>query len=77
MYPKINIDYCKGCNLCIEVCPKKVFEKGKDISERGYYTAIVKFKEQCTNFRLPGGSKPLCEICWLTCPDHAIEFKED
>ncbi|HEU12652.1 MAG: 4Fe-4S dicluster domain-containing protein [Thermoplasmata archaeon] len=77
MYPTINTDYCKGCNLCVEVCPKKVFETGRNITHRGYYAAVVSFKEQCTNFKIPNGGKPLCEICWLTCPEHAIEFKGD
>ncbi|MBD6955836.1 MAG: 4Fe-4S dicluster domain-containing protein [Thermoplasmata archaeon] len=77
MYPTINTDYCKGCNLCVEVCPKRVFETGRNITHRGYYAAVVSFKEQCTNFKIPNGGKPLCEICWLTCPEHAIEFKGD
>jgi len=77
MYPIINEDYCKGCNLCIEVCPKKVFEKSNRISPRGYIVAEVKYKERCTNINLKGNAKPLCEICWLTCPEHAIEFKGD
>ncbi|MGC8585418.1 MAG: 4Fe-4S dicluster domain-containing protein [Thermoplasmata archaeon] len=74
MYPTINTDYCKGCNLCVEVCPKTVFTVGKNLSQRGYFNPVVEYREKCTNFRLQKGQKILCEICWLTCPEHAIEF---
>ncbi|TET90989.1 MAG: hypothetical protein E3J35_04450 [Methanomassiliicoccales archaeon] len=31
----ITKEYCKGCQICIEVCPKKVYSEGSEISEKG------------------------------------------
>lgn len=75
MFPVINTDYCKGCNLCVEVCPKAVFVQGKNITPRGYFSPIVAYKERCTDYNLKKGDRILCEICWLTCPEHAIEYE--
>jgi pyruvate ferredoxin oxidoreductase delta subunit len=27
---KINYDYCKGCLICMSVCPFKAIEKGEE-----------------------------------------------
>lgn len=75
MIPTINVSYCKGCNLCIEVCPKKVFDLGTKISDAGFYYPTLARLENCTNYKLGKKDRILCEICWLTCPEHAIEYE--
>ena len=53
---KIDLSWCKACNLCIALCPKQVFEPdrdGKPVQAR---------PENCTQ----------CTICWVHCPDFAI-----
>lgn len=56
---------CKGCNICISVCPKKVFSKSK--VRNNYGTAM------------PAASKPknciLCRMCERMCPDGAINVE--
>ncbi|MDY6964536.1 MAG: ferredoxin family protein [Halobacteriota archaeon] len=71
---KINKDYCKGCNLCVDICPRKVYSEGEDISDRGYRPPIVGNVEECTDFkRIKAGKEPKCNLCTLSCPDQAIQ----
>jgi 2-oxoglutarate ferredoxin oxidoreductase subunit delta len=52
----INYNWCKGCTICIEFCPKEVY----DISALGQ--PIPTRIEACTR----------CMICVQRCPDFAI-----
>ncbi len=58
-----NIDRCKGCELCINMCPRKCIDMGDIINSNGYYTAVFSRPQDCTG----------CAICAETCPDTAIE----
>ena len=65
---KITIDRekCKGCQLCISVCPKQCIAASKGLNEKGYYPAEftqAEGEECCT----------ACTLCALICPDIAIE----
>lgn len=62
---KIVIDekLCKGCKLCIEVCPKKLIEVSSKLNINSYYPA--KFKED--------GECNACTLCAIVCPEVAIE----
>ena len=42
---KINEAWCKGCEICVDVCPKDVLEM-KD------FVAVVKDIDQCTYCQL-------------------------
>ncbi|UCE44813.1 MAG: ferredoxin family protein [Methanobacteriota archaeon] len=72
MKPEIGLAYCKGCNICIYMCPKKCYSKGADISERGYFAAVVSDPENCFNH--DRSDKLICELCILSCPDQAISW---
>ena len=52
--------WCKACGICVELCPKKVFDTDRD----GY--PVVARGLDCTQ----------CSICWIHCPDFAITSKE-
>lgn len=56
----INKNLCKECQICVRVCPKKVF----GVDERGI--VFVKSEELCVG----------CNICENLCPDFAIEVKK-
>ena len=59
----INEDRCKGCELCIQVCPKDLIHSATHFSARGYRPAILVDPEgQCTG----------CLLCSTICPDVAI-----
>jgi 2-oxoglutarate ferredoxin oxidoreductase subunit delta len=66
---KIIIDkaWCKGCKLCISVCPKDVFVLGKNRSDRGYIMPEAAASERCIN----------CKQCEYICPDFCITVEPD
>lgn len=55
--------YCKGCGLCVSVCPKRIIELDPDkLTAKGYHPARLTDESQCT----------ACTNCALICPDVAI-----
>ena len=74
MIPKIDPNYCKGCDLCSKVCPRNVYEKGEEPSANGYLVPKVARPEACLNHMK---DRLACEKCVMTCPDRAIEIVEE
>ncbi|UCE80975.1 MAG: ferredoxin family protein [Methanobacteriota archaeon] len=75
MRPEINLKHCKACDICVYMCPNDCFSRGVDISDRGYFAAVVSAPEKCFNH---GRTKKLiCELCVLSCPDQAISWKDE
>jgi 2-oxoglutarate ferredoxin oxidoreductase subunit delta len=65
MSGKIVIDKerCKGCQLCISVCPKKLIMLSEGFNEMGYHFVVFDGSEECTG----------CTLCGRICPDMALE----
>lgn len=68
-YPKtsyivIDEEKCKGCHLCIAVCPNGVIGQASHINRMGYIPATVirEKAEECTG----------CTVCAIMCPDTII-----
>lgn len=57
----IDIEACKGCELCISECPTNTIEMSKNVNSKGYYYAS-KVNEDCI----------ACNNCALVCPDACI-----
>jgi 2-oxoglutarate ferredoxin oxidoreductase subunit delta len=57
----INIERCKGCEVCIASCPFAVIAMSKEVNSKGYHFAI-KVNNDCTG----------CMNCALVCPDGVI-----
>ncbi len=55
--------HCKGCELCVKVCPMEILSMSKDITVRGYFYARMHDPSRCIG----------CRICAISCPDAAIE----
>lgn len=69
---------CKGCNLCLKVCPYRIFKEGTKPNERGIVVPVLDRPERCANCRLRHlYGRTLCGVCQLTCPDQAIRWEEE
>ncbi len=66
---KITVDKacCKGCNICLTACPKKIFVKSKNRNNYGTSMPGIEGAENCI----------LCRMCERLCPDGAIDVSED
>lgn len=64
---RVDDKYCKGCFLCIHVCPKKVFSRGDKRSRAGYPMPQVTNLDGCIS----------CMLCEMTCPDMALTVVEE
>jgi len=53
---------CKGCGLCVTVCPKKLLKVGAKINRSGYPVAEIDDMGSCTG----------CAFCAEMCPDLVI-----
>ena len=56
---QLDLELCKACGVCIELCPDKVFDRDK----LGY--PVLARPEDCSQ----------CLLCELHCPDFAIEVR--
>jgi len=45
--PIFREERCKGCGLCIVVCPKKIIEIGPHFNSRGYHPAVCIDEKLC------------------------------
>ncbi|MBM2815675.1 MAG: 2-oxoglutarate ferredoxin oxidoreductase subunit delta [Ignavibacteria bacterium] len=57
----IDIDRCKGCELCIEACPEETLGLAEIINKKGYRYAIT-INGTCTG----------CVNCAIVCPEGII-----
>ena len=62
----LNIEYCKECGYCEEVCGVGIFGPADFFNEKGYRPEEVKNSNWCVG----------CFKCFFACPDFAIDVKE-
>jgi 2-oxoglutarate ferredoxin oxidoreductase subunit delta len=64
---EVNDLFCKGCELCINVCPQHVLEIDMErLTPKGYHPVALA-GEGCTG----------CAVCALVCPEAALTvFRE-
>lgn len=65
---EIERELCKGCELCIPVCPEGILALGEEFNPSGHLTVHILDEGRCTG----------CQKCALICPDVAIRIlRED
>lgn len=57
----IDVERCKGCELCIPVCPPHVLEMSVAVNAIGFRYPLL--RDGCTG----------CELCAEICPDYCFE----
>lgn len=64
----IDETVCKGCGLCVKVCPKKILAiNKKKMNQKGYNPSYVTDAKQCV----------ACAMCAIMCPDSAIKVEKE
>jgi len=59
---EVNPRYCKGCDLCVSVCPQNVLALDfEHLTPKGYHPAYL-VEDGCTG----------CAICAVVCPEAAL-----
>lgn len=58
----VDVDRCKGCQLCVTACPTGVISMHEDVNSKGYHYAYMANAELCTG----------CTNCGIICPDSVI-----
>ncbi|MDI7247320.1 MAG: 4Fe-4S binding protein [Bacillota bacterium] len=63
--PKVvfNEERCKGCELCVTFCPRKVLTMAEHFNSKGFHPATITDEERCNS----------CTACARMCPEVAIE----
>lgn len=60
-------DRCKGCELCVSVCPKQILALDRETNARGYRPAGCTDEDSCVG----------CASCARMCPDSVITIWKD
>jgi 2-oxoglutarate ferredoxin oxidoreductase subunit delta len=58
----VDIERCKGCELCVANCPTQTIAMGHMVNSKGYHYIYMKNPESCTG----------CTNCAVVCPDGVI-----
>ena len=64
---EIDKQRCKGCEVCLQVCPFQILEMRKEVNSKGYHYPYLVDTDRCTG----------CAGCAIVCPDSCITvFRE-
>lgn len=62
----VNDEVCKGCGLCVSVCPKKILKLSDEkTNAAGYNPVECVDQDACIT----------CTFCATICPDMALTIK--
>jgi len=62
----IDSERCKGCGLCVDVCPKNVLSISDKVNPKGHFPVFQERPDDCI----------YCTLCCIMCPDVAITIRE-
>ncbi|MBN1183006.1 MAG: 4Fe-4S dicluster domain-containing protein [Bacteroidales bacterium] len=58
----VDIEKCKGCELCVVNCPADVLKLSTAVNSKGYHYSYMENPDACTG----------CTNCGVVCPDGVI-----
>lgn len=58
----VDIEKCKGCEVCVPACPTDVIRLAENVNGKGYHFAYMENPDNCTG----------CANCAIVCPDGVI-----
>ena len=58
----VDIEKCKGCEVCVPACPTNVIQLAEEVNGKGYHYAYMANPDACT----------VCANCAIVCPDGVI-----
>ncbi len=58
----VDVERCKGCDVCVVACPTSVLALGDAVNGKGYHYCTMKNPDDCTG----------CASCAMVCPDSVI-----
>ena len=58
----VDIERCKGCEVCLDACPNDVLAMEKEVNGKGYHYSYMENPEDCVG----------CSNCAIVCPDGVI-----
>mgnify|MGYP006306007543 CR=1 FL=1 len=64
---KIDKERCKGCVLCVAVCPLHWLKVSDKVNKKGLRYVEITDPSRCTG----------CGMCFIMCPDNAIEINAE
>lgn len=64
---RFNHERCKGCELCISVCPQKILRLSDKQNSFGVMYPECFNPEKCTG----------CKLCAMMCPDSVISVQKE
>jgi len=63
---QFNILRCKGCGLCVGVCPQRTLKISEQLNSAGNPYVEITDVDKCNG----------CGMCFQMCPDLAIEIEK-
>ncbi len=61
-FVEVENEVCKGCELCVIVCPKDCLVMGENVNGKGYHYVVFNNIENCIG----------CADCAVVCPDAVL-----
>lgn len=59
----VDVENCKGCGVCVSICPTKALALGREVNGKGYNYSYLENAQACIG----------CAGCAIVCPDSVIE----
>lgn len=59
---EVDTERCKGCSVCVSVCPTNVLRLSNEVNAKGYTYSYMANPDDCIG----------CASCGYVCPDGCI-----